>query len=168
MLALYGASLVRVVHAGDFRYGDNWRENIEKELSDADWLLYLFTDQDEDWGFCLFECGFVRSTMMSNPNKKLITLAREPHQINDALTEFNAVPMTDEAVFDLLKQIYREEPWRINPGLPDEVLRTTAHKIFMIFGGIHTFTEQRDVIPSITIEFDEAERASLESESLCA
>ncbi len=37
-----------VTHAGQFRYGENWREKIDEELKKADWLIFLFTDSDED------------------------------------------------------------------------------------------------------------------------
>lgn len=168
LLALYGANRVRVVHAGEFRYGDEWRERIEKELTDADWLIYLCTDQDEDWGFCLFECGFFRNTMRADSKKKLVTLARETSQISDALKEFNAAVITEDTAFELLAEIYRKDPWKINPELRDSDLRTTARRIAELYGGIRTITEQRDVTPSITIEFDESKARDLDSDRIPA
>jgi hypothetical protein len=47
-LALYGGALIEVKHAGMFRYGENWRKKIQEALTEADWLIYLYTDQDED------------------------------------------------------------------------------------------------------------------------
>jgi len=52
-LALYGGNLVQIRHSGVFRSGDNWRQEVQAALNESDWLIYLFTDQDEDWGFCL-------------------------------------------------------------------------------------------------------------------
>src|SRR5262245_55615338 len=164
LLALYGGESVQVEHAGQFRQGDDWREKIEKEISGADWLIYLFTDQDEDWGFCLFECGFFLCRMPADSHKKLVTLTRDRSEINDALKKFNVVPMTENTAFDLLKEIYHDDPWHIKPDLPDEKLRTTAKDIRDVFWGVHTIAEQRDVIPSITMEFDEPNRSSLESD----
>ena len=168
LLALYGAHQIRVVHAGQFRYGENWRATIEKELTESDWLVYLFTDQDEDWGFCLFECGYFGNTMRTNNNKKLITLAREPDQISDALKEFNAVAVTEDNAFALLDQIYRQDPWNISPDLRDGDLRTTARRISELYGGIRTITEQRDIIPSITFEFEEAQAHELDFDRIPA
>ncbi|MET7242253.1 hypothetical protein ABZT49_02690 [Methylobacterium sp. EM32] len=152
-LALYGGTLIEVKHAGLFRYGDKWREKIQEYLKDVDWLIFLYTDQDEDWGFCLFECGFFRATMENNPSKKLITLARHPHQINDALKEFNAVPMTEEAVFKLLDEIYRKEPWNISKNLNDEVLKNTSKSITSYFTGFERVEANFDISPSVVIEF---------------
>ena len=69
-LALYGGNQVKITHAGKFRHGEKWRERIQRELNDAHWLIFLSTDQDEDWGFCLFECGYFRHTMESDENKR--------------------------------------------------------------------------------------------------
>src|SRR5215211_7814353 len=90
-LALYAGSQVKVTHAGQFRYGEKWRERIQEELGTAHWLIFLYTDQDKDWGFCLFECGYFRHIMESDTSKKLITFCRRQEQINDALKEFNAL-----------------------------------------------------------------------------
>src|SRR4051794_28539478 len=75
-LALYGGNQIKVTHAGKFRYSENWRSRIQQELDQAHWLIYLYTDPDEDWGFCLFECGYFNRTMESDDRKRLITFCR--------------------------------------------------------------------------------------------
>ena len=152
-LALFGGALIEVKHAGMFRYGENWRQNIQEYLSEADWLVYLFTDQDEDWGFCLFECGFFRGKMEENDERRLITLTRRPDQINDALKEFNAVCMTEDGIYKLLTEIYREDPWKISPQLKDDILRDTATSIVKVFTGSERVEANFDVAPSVVVEF---------------
>src|SRR5262245_35289716 len=86
-LALYGGNQVRITHAGQFRYGEKWRDRIERELDEATWLIFLYTDPDEDWEFCLYECGYFRRSMENNggQTKSLITFCRKKDQITDAL-----------------------------------------------------------------------------------
>jgi hypothetical protein len=45
-LALYAGNQVKVTHAGQFRYGEKWREKINEQLDTTDWLIFLFTEQD--------------------------------------------------------------------------------------------------------------------------
>ena len=60
----------------------NWRARIQQELDEAHWLIYMYTDQDEDCGFCLFECGYFRCTRETDDRKRLITFCRSSDQIN--------------------------------------------------------------------------------------
>jgi hypothetical protein len=155
-LALYGGSTIEVKHAGMFRYGEDWRKKIQHCLNESHWLIYLFTEQDEDWGFCLFECGYFRATMEAEGNRRLITLARSPEQINAALKEFNAAPMTQEAMYKLLDEIYRQDPWNISPNLKDETLRESAASIVSLFTGGERVEANFDVAPSVVIEFHDS------------
>src|SRR5271166_2788526 len=41
-LALYAGNQVKVTHAGQFRYGEKWREKINERLDTTDWLIFLF------------------------------------------------------------------------------------------------------------------------------
>jgi len=152
-LALYGGNQIRVKHAGQFRYGENWRELIQRELDDAHWLVYLYTDQDEDWGFCLFECGYFRRTMENDKRKQLITFCRNTGQINDALKEFNAVVIGEESITKLFEEIYLKDPWKISPDLDPTVLKGTAKEIVTAFTGSERVEANFDVSTSIVMEF---------------
>jgi hypothetical protein len=57
-LALYSGNRVKISHAGQFRKGEAWMPKIQTELDSANWLIYLHTKPDEDWKFCIFECGY--------------------------------------------------------------------------------------------------------------
>jgi hypothetical protein len=155
-LALYAGRQVAVTHAGRFRYGDQWRKRVQEELNNAHWLIFLFTDQDEDWGFCLFECGYFRGTMETDTQnkKRLITFCRRPEQINDALKEFNALVIEQKTVTELLQDIYSRDPWRINPELDPAVLGNTANDIVKAFLGSERVEQNFDVSPSVTLELE--------------
>ena len=162
-LALYAGNQVKVIHAGRFRYGDKWRQRIQEELSQSDWVIFLHTDQDEDWGFCLFELGYFRNVMDAEPNRRLITLCRNPSQLNDALKEFNAQVMSEDGMFALLSDIYLRDPLRLAPDLDPAELRKTAAEITAAFLGSERVEKNFDVATNIIIELsvnDEA-RVSL-------
>jgi hypothetical protein len=153
-LSLYGGNQVKVTHAGRFRYGEQWRNRIEKELDEADWLIFLYTDPDEDWGFCLYECGYFRRSMENNKNKKkrLITFCRNQDQISEALKEFNALVVDENSAKDILENIYLDEPWKINPDLDPKILAATASTIVGVFVGTEVVEQNFGVTPSVTFE----------------
>lgn len=153
-LTLYAGNQATIAHAGRFRYGQNWRNEIQVELEKADWLIFLMTEQDEDWGFCLFECGYFRSLMNANPRRRLMTFCRRPEQVNAALEEFNAVTMDQGAVLKLLEEMYLEEPLRMSPGISRAVLADQADQIAKEFQGALRLEKNFDVAPSILIETD--------------
>jgi hypothetical protein len=153
-LALFGGNQVTVTHAGKFRYGDKWRERIEEELTNADWLIFLATGQNEDWGFCLFECGYFSNTVAAagrNP-KLLKTLCRKGDKVNAALQAFNALEISVSAVKKLLREIYVEPPYAFNAGLKDDQLIQTAEEIVKVFEGGERVERNFDVAPSVVIE----------------
>ena len=153
-LALYAGNQLVVSHAGTFRYGEKWREKIEEELDKADWLIFLATGQNEDWAFCLYECGYFISkpTRPDGSKKRLTTFCRKGDQVQAALEPFNALQISVEAVMKLLNEIYIQEPYAINPKLPEDVLQKTATDIVTIFEGGERVERNFDVAPSISIE----------------
>ncbi len=151
-LALYGGNQIKVTHAGKFRYGENWRARIQKELDEAHWLIYMYTDQDEDWGFCLFECGYFRRTMESDDRKRLITFCRSQDQINGALEEFNAAVISEDTVARLLQEIYLKDGWKISPDLEPTTLKGAAKEIVTAFTGNERVEANFDVATSVTME----------------
>jgi hypothetical protein len=151
-LALYGGNQIKVTHAGKFRYGENWRARIQQELDQAHWLIYLYTDQDEDWGFCLFECGYFRRTMENDDRKRLITFCRNQKQINGALEEFNAAVISEDTVAKLLDEIYLQDGWKISPDVDPTALNATAKEIVTVFTGSERVEANFDVATSVTME----------------
>jgi hypothetical protein len=151
-LALYGGNQIKVTHAGKFRYGENWRSRIQQELDQAHWLIYLYTDPDEDWGFCLFECGYFNRTMESDKRKRLITFCRSQSQINGALEEFNAAVISEDTVVKLLKDIYSKDGWNVSPDLEASALKATAKEIVTAFSGSERREANFDVATSVTME----------------
>lgn len=163
-LALYGADQVKVKHAGLFRFGDNWRQEIQQELDWADWLVFLHTGQDADWGFCLFECGYFQARMEAGgKDKRLIILCRNAELISPALEQYKAAEATPESILALLQQIYQQPPWALAPSVAPEYLKITAKVIYDAFTGQGVQVRNFDVATGFTIEaiLDEPSRENL-------
>src|SRR4029453_18836856 len=84
-LSLYGRERVKCTHAGVFPVGIDWREKVDRELENTDWLILLYTSKNQDWSFCMNECGYFQSQMRSHPNKRLITFCHNPEEVNAAV-----------------------------------------------------------------------------------
>lgn len=44
--------------AGNMRGGLNWRRAIEDALEQAHWLVFLYTNPEQDWTYCTWEVGY--------------------------------------------------------------------------------------------------------------
>jgi TIR domain len=42
----------------DIEKGNNWRDEIAQQLKLSSLLVLIFTDPEDDWGWCLYETGF--------------------------------------------------------------------------------------------------------------
>ena len=119
------------MHGGRFSYGKKWREEIERELDAADWLIFLATGQEKDWGFCLFECGFF-SRMIDRPDGRrrlLKTFCRPKDDVHPALQAFNALRISEDEVVKLLREIYVDAPYALKPDLGHDEMARTAREI---------------------------------------
>jgi hypothetical protein len=164
-LALFSGERVKVSHAGKFRIGEKWRSKVEEELDTADWLIYLHTDPDEDWQFCLFECGyFLGKQRDDDKDRLLITFCRRQDQITPALKEFNALVINENQVSTLFKQIYHQDPWKIYPDLSNKDIKASAKYIVARFLD-KEIIRNFDIAPGIMFEvnLDTSAKRSLKS-----
>jgi len=162
-LSLYAGNEVRVTHAGQFPYGVNWRKLIEDAINKADWFILLCTNQDEDWAFCLFECGLFQARMQASPeNKRLITFCRKAEDVSSALEEFNALVMSQEAVVKLLEDIYVNEPLRLAPKIGKKDLELAANAIYSAFVESPKVEANFDVATNLVFELSMTKENELE------
>jgi TIR domain len=90
----------------DIEKGKNWRDEIAQHLKLSSLLVLVFTDPEEDWGWCLYETGFFdaltqirdatqarRIYCLHNPSAtppspiaNLQTIAAEPEDVSRWLT----------------------------------------------------------------------------------
>lgn len=49
--------------------GTHWRKTIAECLNLASFLILVFTDPNEDWGWCLYETGFFDALSQKSPSE---------------------------------------------------------------------------------------------------
>jgi hypothetical protein len=151
-LGLYAGERIKVSHAGQFPSGAEFRNNIEKELDEAHWLILLHTNRDADWNFCMFECGYFRAKMKSDDKARLIPMCQDVRFVSDAVSEFSATQVDLASITKLLKDIYIEEPWKLHPRLSENTLRQTAQDIVDAYSGAIIVVENFDVTANFALE----------------
>src|SRR4029077_9448805 len=81
------------------------------------------------------------------------------------LKEFNALVINEHEVARLMKQIYHQDPWKINPDLSGEDIGDAAKYIVARFLDTEKVEKNFDVAPEITFEINYDDRAERELES---
>jgi hypothetical protein len=151
-LRKHSAGKVNAVHAGMFRSGEKWRDRVETEIRTSDWLIFIHTDPDDDWQFCLFECGLFQAVPQApnRPKRRLITFCRTPGQINSSLRAFNAVQANLEGIRKLLKELYIDD--KINLHLSETDLDTIAAELEGLFAGRVVSERSFEATPSFVLQ----------------
>src|SRR5262245_18447066 len=52
------------------KFGDNINEELRKTLWNADALILVYTSADNDWSYCMYECGI--ATHPGSPDTRVI------------------------------------------------------------------------------------------------
>jgi hypothetical protein len=104
--ALRGASAkLDIQFADEIPAGTKWRDFIVDHTATANWLILLMTDPDEDWDWCLFECGLFEAGIVSSADR-LICLLPPRYKPPSQLSHFQAVEATPEQVRGLLNELF--------------------------------------------------------------
>ncbi|HUC65374.1 MAG TPA: hypothetical protein VMA53_08100 [Stellaceae bacterium] len=132
-------------------HGANWREVIRGALEDANWLLLLYTGEDQNWSWCCFEVGIydgkhssaihlqldtgqdLSSPLPNAPERRVICIHHGEQEPPSTISDRQAVIATHENVRKLLQRYYS----LVDPnGLANdpEVLDRATDDICGIFG----------------------------------
>lgn len=72
-LKKYGGNGMDIFVSEQIEPGKEWPSEIWEHLLKADWLLLLYTDESEEWDWCLFDAGFF-ATKGKGCNEGLVCL----------------------------------------------------------------------------------------------
>ena len=64
-LSAFGGPRIQMHYSGKYPKGINYRQQIEKDLTAASWLILLYEGAELQWEWCLFEVGFFTAKMES-------------------------------------------------------------------------------------------------------
>ncbi len=147
-LGAHGGNRVVVHCSSEFRAGDKWKQKVNDCLLASNWLILLYTDEDETWDWCLYEVG--RFDSIENVHDKRIICIHDPRvAIPSPLNDYNAIGATEAKVTEFLRLVYDNhspECWGISPRLFEpsnaDMLRGLSRKI------VEAVTKKGDGEPS--------------------
>jgi hypothetical protein len=146
VLRINSAGRINVFLSENIAKGDDWQDEIEKELHRSDWFLLLFAGQDDDWSWCHHEAGIFRGMMY--PDADRVVVFYPPNvALPDPLKKYQAVkcepPRADQPddLDRFFKEIFGKPPYPghdpINPVFAYEAAgsrRDAANRIIQAIG----------------------------------
>lgn len=165
-LSILANDRMTICYSANFDRGDQWENKIREGLDSSDWFILLYDGPDVNHDWCLWEAGYFRANMKSNPDKRLICLHDPRHNIPGPLRGFTPVPARQDEVYDLFRQIYLDEPWKIRPELfaqegQDEI-REKVRRIIKELTHEQEIEAQFPLSPSITFHVKRQDANELE------
>jgi hypothetical protein len=131
LIASNSGSKIKISVAENFKKGRRLTPEITAAIQSADIFVLLYTGEDEDWGYCLLEAGQFEA-IIGDDNTRSIVVFHEPSvNVPKALNEYISVPVTEDAVFEFLRQIYVDKG--IFPEIENKFLVDAAQKICKAF-----------------------------------
>ncbi|TBB38499.1 TIR domain-containing protein [Rhizobium ruizarguesonis] len=152
-LALYGGNSIKVLSAEDFKAGTNIENNITNAISRANMFVLLYTGEEENWNYCLMEAGKFLALTEGDKSRQIVVIHHPDIRPPAPLSQFLSVPVTTIHVKQFLENIFKNEPWAINPILTEEILEDNANEIVDLFNHSTIVPINFDLVPSFSISF---------------
>jgi hypothetical protein len=166
LIASYSGNKIKVVLAEDFQKGRELTPEITAGIQSADIFVLLYTGEDQDWGYCLLEAGQFQTALSRDETRSIVILHDPGVSKPRALNQYISVPISQEHVFEFLKQLYVDR--EIFPSIDPSFLHKTAADICRAFDYTHVIAINFDLVPNFSIELENSEnnKVQLENEAL--
>jgi hypothetical protein len=86
--------------------GENWRTDISKAINSAEFMLLLYLDPDQDWGWCLFEAGLFSAQRLRDGERPLYCIHYPGAQPPDPLKDIQTTSATLDGMKEFLGNFY--------------------------------------------------------------
>ncbi|WP_420129949.1 hypothetical protein [Longimicrobium sp.] len=154
------------------KYGQNLNAQLRNSLWHTDVLLLVYTDADQDWSYCMWECGVATHPNSQNTNMVVFQCGRDvPAPFQDVL-RVNVHEFADVKRFT--KQLFRDEGFfpslqsALAPGFKEEFVHNAAtalheslKRVVPRVGGV----EEWSAWPALKVELPWAEVDDIEQAS---
>jgi hypothetical protein len=93
----------------DIEKGTNWRRAIAEHLALSSFLVLVFSDPEEDWGWCLYETGFFDAlSQVPNANsiRRIYCLHNSSTPPPSPISDLQAVPATPKDIKQWLDEVF--------------------------------------------------------------
>jgi hypothetical protein len=88
--------------------GSPWRKAIIEHLNRANFLVLVFTDPNEDWGWCLYESGFFDALSQVSKSRRIWCLHNASTSPPSPIADLQSVPAKNKAVEQWLTELFTE------------------------------------------------------------
>lgn len=109
--------------------GTPWRKAIAELLNRANFLVLVFTDPNEDWGWCLYELGFFDALSQSESRRRIWCLHNASTDPPSPIADLQSVPAKKTDVEQWLTELFKETGqtkslfWKAIPELAEEICK---------------------------------------------
>lgn len=117
--------------------GTNWRKAIAGQLAASSLLVLVFSDPEEDWGWCLYETGFfdaLSQTASQNSVRRIYCLHNSSATPPSPIADLQTVPATVKDVKQWLEEIFqhtgqtKREFFEDIPKLSEQICALFGHR----------------------------------------
>jgi hypothetical protein len=133
-------------------------EQIQRKVADAAVLIAIYTDQDADWAWVMFEMGIAMDP--TTPETRVVVLQCGDH-FPPVLSEFKRVRVSEES--DRISLTRELLTTRFFPTHPDLTLATYSED-YVRMQAAALWTEMKDLVPPTTLPKDWSPHASIKVE----
>jgi TIR domain len=112
--------------------GSPWRKSIAQQLTDAKFLVLVFTDPHANWGWCLYESGFFDAlSQVSKPSSRIWCLHHAATSPPSPLADLQSIPAKTQDVEQWLRELFKETEQTKSEFIDD--IPTLAEEICRLF-----------------------------------
>ncbi len=119
----------------DIEKGVPWRKTIAEHLNLSSFLVLVFTDPTEDWGWCLYETGFfdALSQIPDSKSRRIYCLHNASTAPPSPIADLQTIPATHKDVAQWLSELFtytkQTKPafWQDIPKLADKICELFAN-----------------------------------------
>ena len=97
----------------DIKAGADWKSDLRKHLSNADMLLFMFTEPSATWDWCLYECGIF--TPLRRPDndheereRRIVCLHYKDGKPPKPLSHLRSIEATPRNVEEFLEALFHQ------------------------------------------------------------
>ena len=125
--------------------GTPWRKAIAELLNRANFLVLVFTDPNEDWGWCLYESGFFDALSQSESRRRIWCLHNASTAPPSPIADLQSVPAKKPDVEQWLTELFQKT------GQTKPLFLTLSQNLLMKFANCFQSIKSRFILsdPSI-------------------
>lgn len=100
---------VRCFISENIERGAKWRSAIAEQLKLSGFLVLVFTDPEEDWGWCLYETGFFDAlSQLPGETRRIYCLHHPSTTPPTPIADLQTIPATSENVRQWLEELFEK------------------------------------------------------------